>query len=574
MKYYWLIIGAIILVCLSSTGIYGEESPWPMFRHDLSHTGRSSYTGPADSTLHWVFHANGRIASSPAIGYDGTIYVGAYDSCLYAINPDGSLKWCFKTGQGVFSSPAVGPDSAIYVGSLDNYLYAIEDSITYGKLKWKTYLEASIFSSPAIGVDRSIYAGSLSFNVFALNWDGTIKWSYPTGWCVFSSPAIAPDGAVFVGSKDEHLYAFEDSVIYGNVRWKYATGQFYDGHLVDSSPAIGPDGTIYVGTDPYGAAGYTPVPVDTVFFAINPDGSLKWSFPMNDGAESSPAIGPDGTIYVGSYDSSLYAIADSGNQGILKWRFLTGGPIDASPAVDACGTIYVGSRDSILHAINPDGTERWSFKTNGGIESSPAIGGNGILYFGSFDSNLYALGTGAPDVGVISINIPSQVKIDSTYLPAVTVRNYRTTPESFDLSCLIDTQGCYVYGDTVHVSDLTGGGMIQKVFSPWNVGSDSGVVYSITTVILLPEDDNVINDTLFKEVISVAQFFFIPGDANGDGVINVTDVVYLINYKYLVPPGPPPEPWAAGDVNCDGTINVTDVVYLINYLFVFGPPPC
>jgi hypothetical protein len=65
------------------------------------------------------------------------------------------------------------------------------------------------------------------------------------------------------------------------------------------------------------------------------------------------------------------------------------------------------------------------------------------------------------------------------------------------------------------------------------------------------------------------------GDVNGDGAINVTDVVYLINYKFLVPPGPAPQPWAAGDVNCDGTINVTDVVYLINFLFLVppGPPP-
>jgi hypothetical protein len=66
------------------------------------------------------------------------------------------------------------------------------------------------------------------------------------------------------------------------------------------------------------------------------------------------------------------------------------------------------------------------------------------------------------------------------------------------------------------------------------------------------------------------------GDADGDGVVNVTDVVYLINYKFLVPPGLPPKPWAAGDVDCNGVINVSDVVYLINFLYLIppGPPPC
>jgi hypothetical protein len=62
------------------------------------------------------------------------------------------------------------------------------------------------------------------------------------------------------------------------------------------------------------------------------------------------------------------------------------------------------------------------------------------------------------------------------------------------------------------------------------------------------------------------------GDVNGDGVINATDVVYLINYLFIS--GPAPDPLAAGDCNCDGNVNASDVVYLINYLFINGPPPC
>jgi hypothetical protein len=61
------------------------------------------------------------------------------------------------------------------------------------------------------------------------------------------------------------------------------------------------------------------------------------------------------------------------------------------------------------------------------------------------------------------------------------------------------------------------------------------------------------------------------GDANGDGLINSADVVYLINY--LFKGGPAPVPLEAGDCNGDGIINSADVVYLINYLFKGGPPP-
>ncbi len=64
---------------------------------------------------------------------------------------------------------------------------------------------------------------------------------------------------------------------------------------------------------------------------------------------------------------------------------------------------------------------------------------------------------------------------------------------------------------------------------------------------------------------------FVRGDANGDGRISASDVIYLINYLFRE--GNPPSPLAAGDANSDGQINSSDVVYLLSYLFHGGPPP-
>ncbi|MGB2982132.1 MAG: dockerin type I repeat-containing protein [Candidatus Zixiibacteriota bacterium] len=65
------------------------------------------------------------------------------------------------------------------------------------------------------------------------------------------------------------------------------------------------------------------------------------------------------------------------------------------------------------------------------------------------------------------------------------------------------------------------------------------------------------------------------GDVNivpgGDGVVNVADVVFLVNYLYKG--GDAPDPYWEGDVTCDGVINVADVVYLVNYLYKGGPVP-
>jgi hypothetical protein len=66
-----------------------------------------------------------------------------------------------------------------------------------------------------------------------------------------------------------------------------------------------------------------------------------------------------------------------------------------------------------------------------------------------------------------------------------------------------------------------------------------------------------------------------PGDVTFDGeLIDISDVVYLINYIYKFGPTPP-HPISA-DINNtipDRIIDIEDVIYLINYLYRFGPEP-
>jgi len=72
---------------------------------------------------------------------------------------------------------------------------------------------------------------------------------------------------------------------------------------------------------------------------------------------------------------------------------------------------------------------------------------------------------------------------------------------------------------------------------------------------------------------TVRNRIYTRGDVNSDWKLNVSDIIYLINY--LFKGGPPPVGGLMiGDVNCDGKVTVSDVVYLINYLFKGGPPPC
>ena len=311
-------------------------------------------------TLKWRYETGLFVESSPAIGVDGTVYVGSQDYYLYAINPDGTLKWRYRTGSSIQTSPAIGVDGTVYVGSSDDYLYAINPD---GTLKWRYQTGDIVLSSPAIGSDGTVYVGSRDAYLYAIDPDGMLKWRYQRGRWGDSSPAIGPSGTIYVG--DDFLYAINPD---GTLKWSYQTG-------VDFSPAIGTDGTVYVGSWSY-------------LYAINPDGSLKWRYQTESLVYSSPAIGPDGTLYVGSWDDHLYAINPDGS---LKWRYQTEDDVRSSPAIGSDGTVYVGSQDDYVYAINPDGTLKWRYQTENWVESSPAVGSDGTIYIGSHDDYLYAI---------------------------------------------------------------------------------------------------------------------------------------------------------------------------------------
>jgi len=313
----------------------------------------------------WAFITDGILTTSAAIGADGTIYLGASDSKLYAINPDGSQKWVFATGGIINSSPSIGALGTIYVGSDDNNLYAVNPD---GSQRWIYATSGDVNSSATIAPDGTIYIGSEDNKLYAVNPNGNLKWSFLTGDDVNASAAIASDGTIYIGSADHSLYALNPD---GSLLWSFATGGD-----VNSPAAISTKGAIYVSSD------------DGNLYAINPDGSQQWSFFTNGIENSSTAVAVDGTIYLGTSDGNVFAISPS---GIQKWIFDAGDRVKSTPAIADDGTIIVGSFDNNVYAINPDGSQKWVFSTTDIVISSPAIAPDGSIYIGSHDRILYSI---------------------------------------------------------------------------------------------------------------------------------------------------------------------------------------
>ncbi len=388
-------------------GAYDREAAQPTA---FNWARQSRFTGSPDHDLKWEFEAEDRIYSTPVVGSDDMIYVGSYDGNLYALDSKtGKLKWTFKTGFAIASSPAIGADGTIYLGSGDGKLYALDPHAAADdeREKWSFATGDRIYSSPAIGKDGTIYVSSYDGWLYALdpnaNDENRVRWSYKVGGETDSSPAIGADGTVYIGSGEGFFYALDPNADDTHrLKWSIELNMEWDGLCWDepcpiySSPAIGADGTIYVGSD------------DGYVYALDPDADdeeerIKWSYETWGAVSSSPAIGADGTVYVGSFDGTLYALDPSAENDDEreKWSFETATnpwtAIISSPVVGADGTIYIGSGDKKLYALDPnavdDEREKWSFSTEGEIYSSPVIGPDGAVYIGSYDHHLYAIGT-------------------------------------------------------------------------------------------------------------------------------------------------------------------------------------
>lgn len=60
------------------------------------------------------------------------------------------------------------------------------------------------------------------------------------------------------------------------------------------------------------------------------------------------------------------------------------------------------------------------------------------------------------------------------------------------------------------------------------------------------------------------------GDSNGDGPVDIADIVHLINYQWRSGPAP----LCPVDVDCSQNVDVVDIIYLVLWLFHQGPYPC
>lgn len=176
----------------------------------------------------------------------------------------------------------------------------------------------------------------------------------------YSTPVIDDEGTLYIPNHFDELYAIYPN---GTLKWMKKLGDPFQ-------PALGSDGTVYVGTFGH-------------FYALYPNGTTKWTLPASGIFAGNPVIGSDGTIYVGTMDT-LYAVSPNGT---IKWNYTIGRDV-VGISVDHWGNIYITSL-SDLFSLHPNGTFRWFFDT-GWLIDAPTISGDGTIYV-TDGSYMYAL---------------------------------------------------------------------------------------------------------------------------------------------------------------------------------------
>lgn len=276
------------------------------------------------------------------------------------------------------STPAVAPDGRLFVTDTEGFVMSYHPAT---QQRVSRYLSGAIVSAPVLGHDGTVYVGTTATqqdNFFAL--DPTtleVKKRFKASGAIRASATIGRDWTLYVGTDLGHVYALDPETL--REKWTRSLHVYEDGTgvrlPVEAGCALSGDGTLYVPT----AAGSRS---DLVALDSR-TGQTRWRHTTAAGILRDPALGPDGRVIFVDRDGFVAAVTPKGARLWLKIPGRSGATL-TSPVVGSQGEIYVGSSDKNLYCLSPDGAVRWSFSTSGSaIAGAPALGANGLLYFGA-----------------------------------------------------------------------------------------------------------------------------------------------------------------------------------------------
>jgi outer membrane protein assembly factor BamB len=308
-------------------------------------------------------------------------YARAWDLPEQIKGTDLTMLWQYWPNATPSLTPVLGPDGAIYTINI-GYVRVLDPNGAF-----RLSMKADRKNVPGVAVDTKhmIYASGETGALSAYTAGGNLTWSVLTDGTASTTLLISADEqALYTGTSKRQLDA-------------YATD---DGHKIWGTPlggnpgalALGGDGTIFVGSS------------DGALHAIAPDGTPRWSYPSEGWVRAAPLISAT-AIYAVTDKGVIFALDSSGAQ---RWSADLGGQA-AGLASGPDGTLYATTLDGTLHALAPDGRARWSTHVSDRRPTAPAAGLDGRIYVGAEDGGLRVVAPDGKIAGVFDAKAPLRI---------------------------------------------------------------------------------------------------------------------------------------------------------------------
>lgn len=197
-------------------------------------------------------------------------------------------------------------------------------------------------------VNNTTESGSLTVTVGNYKWNSVdLNFGGLTGYVKTSNPVFSPDGKTMyipTSTPAGHLFAID--VVSGEFKWVFAISQITYG----GGALVAPDGTIYQCV--------RNATINNVY-AINPNGTQKWTVKLDAAIGAFPALSADGVLYCLTNKSTLYALDAS--SGAIKWQQSLDGATGSAVAIDKAGNVYAGT-SAAIYSFKPNKEQNWKLE--------------------------------------------------------------------------------------------------------------------------------------------------------------------------------------------------------------------